>query len=108
MISIVPHPTMSDEKKSVGENLLLREIFQQHAENARHIKSERVWFMSFYCIIDAGSLSLPHSTRSEAVLEYSPILFMLTFLLVSLLTSFGFNAQLEECLRGRPLCRTMW
>lgn len=89
---------MSDESNSVREKLLFAEIFRQNAENARHVKSERIWFMNIYSIIAAGVLSLLHSIRGEAVLEYLLVLFMLAFSLIGLLTSLRLKAELEECL----------
>ncbi len=73
-------------------------LYQQNWENARHIKSERIWFMNIYAIISAGILSLLHTVRGEGLAEVALMVFMCVFSLIGLLTSFRLKAELEECL----------
>ena len=72
-------------------------IFQQNSENARHIKSERIWFMNIYAVITAGVLSLLHTAQGKSILELALLIFMSVFSLIGLLTSFRLKAELEEC-----------
>jgi hypothetical protein len=74
-------------------------IFQQNSENARHIKSERIWFMNIYAMITAGVLSLLHAAQGKSILELGLLVFMSVFSLIGLLTSFRLKAELEECQR---------
>ena len=73
-------------------------VYQQNWENARHIKSERIWFMNIYSFISAGILSLLHSVRGETMLQLSLMGFMCAFSIIGLLTSLRLKAELEECL----------
>lgn len=73
-------------------------IYQQNWENARHIKSERIWFLNTYAVISAGILSLLHGIRGEPFAEVALMVFMCVFSLIGLLTSFRLKAELEECL----------
>ena len=54
-----------------SEKRALITVFQQHWENARHIKYERLSFTNIYAIVSAGILSLLHSIRGDFVLEIS-------------------------------------
>lgn len=72
-------------------------IFQQNSENARHIKSERIWFMNIYAVITAGVLSLLHTVQGKGTVEVALLGFMSVFSLIGLLTSFRLKAELEEC-----------
>src|SRR5580765_4755389 len=73
-------------------------IFRENWENARHIKSQRIWFMNIFSVISAGGLSLIQTFRSGALLQISLLLFMCLFSLMGLLTSLRLRAELEECL----------
>jgi hypothetical protein len=73
-------------------------VYQQNWENARHIKSERIWFMNIYSFISAGILSLLHSVKGEPMLQLSLMGFMCAFSIIGLLTSLRLKAELEECL----------
>lgn len=76
-------------------------IFQQNWENARHIKSERIWFMNIHSVVSAGALSLLPSFRSipsHLTLELTLIFFLFLFSAIGLLTSLRLKAELEECL----------
>jgi hypothetical protein len=35
---------------------IVEPVFRQNWENARHIKSERIWFMSIFSVISAGGI----------------------------------------------------
>lgn len=88
---------MVDEPRSSVTSPLGVMIFQQNSENARHIKSERIWFMNIYSVITAGVLSLLHTAQGKSVLELALLVFMSVFSLIGLLTSFRLKAELEEC-----------
>lgn len=89
----LPPPTPSEKRA-----LLM--VFQQHWENARHIKNERLFFTNIYAVVSAGILSLLHSIRGEFVLEISMLVFLSCFSLIGLLTSLRLKAELENCLRS--------
>ena len=86
-----------------SEKRALLTVFQQHWENARHIKNERLSFMNIYAIVTAGVLSLLHSIRGEFVLEISLLVFLIAFSAIGLLTSLRLKAELENCLRSIEL-----
>jgi hypothetical protein len=73
-------------------------VFRQNWENARHIKSERIWFMNIFSVISAGALSLLQTSRGGTVLQHALLLFMCLFSLIGLLISLRLKAELEECL----------
>lgn len=75
-------------------------MFQQHWENTRHIKNERLSFTNIYAIVSAGILSLLHSIRGEFVLEMSILVFLCCFSVIGLLTSLRLKAELENCLHS--------
>ena len=83
-----------------SEKRALLTVFQQHWENARHIKNERLSFTNIYAIVSAGILSLLHSIRGEFVLEISLLLFLVCFSVIGLLTSLRLKAELENCLHS--------
>lgn len=89
---------MNDRDNILSNATVFATLFQQNWENARHIKSERIWFMNTYSVISAGVLSLLHSIRGEGVLQFALMVFMCLFSLIGLLTSFRLKAELEECL----------
>ncbi len=89
---------MNNNDTNAQHPVLFASIYQQNWENARHIKSERIWFMNTYAFISAGILSLLHSIRGEALLEMAMVGFMCAFSVIGLLTSFRLKAELEECL----------
>ena len=74
-------------------------LFQQNSENARHIKSERIWFMNIYSMITAGVLSLLRGVHGNNLLEIALLVFMCVFSSIGLLTSFRLKAEWEECLQ---------
>jgi hypothetical protein len=82
---------------SIDPNLF-EPIFRQNWENARHIKSERIWFMNIFAMISAGALSLLQTIHSGALLQLSLLLFLCLFSLIGLLISLRLKAELEECL----------
>lgn len=83
-----------------SEKRALLTVFQQHWENARHIKNERLSFTNIYAIISAGILSLLHSIRGEFVLEICILVFLCCFSVIGLLTSLRLKAELENCLHS--------
>src|SRR5437667_5729616 len=84
-----------------SEKRALLAVFQQHWENARHIKNERLSFTNIYAIVSAGILSLVHSL--DGVFEISILGFLCCFSVIGLLTSLRLKAELEECLRNIEL-----
>jgi hypothetical protein len=51
-------------------------VFRQNWEDARHIKSECIWFMNIFSVIRTGALSLLQTIRSGALLQLSLPLFI--------------------------------
>ncbi len=72
--------------------------FNENWQNARHIKSERLSFMTAFSIVSAGVLTLLQSVRSSAVLQVTLLVFMCLFSMFGLLTSLRLKGELEECL----------
>jgi len=72
--------------------------FSENWQNARHIKSERLSFMTAFSLVSAGVLTLLQSVRSSAVLQVTLLVFMCLFSLFGLLTSLRLKGELEECL----------
>ena len=72
--------------------------FEQNWENARHIKSQRIWLMNTYAVISAGVLTFLQHTDGEAKVKVGLLLFMSVFSLIGLMTSLRLKAELEECL----------
>ncbi len=91
---------MPDTPPTPSEKRALLTVFQQHWENARHIKNERLSFTNIYAIVSAGSLSLLHSVRGEFALEASMLVFLCCFSAIGLLTSLRLKAELENCLHS--------
>ena len=89
---------MTDPTSSPFNPVLYASLYQQNWENARHIKSERIWFMNTYAVISAGILSMLHGIRGERTAEVALMAFMCVFSLIGLLTSFRLKAELEETL----------
>jgi len=72
--------------------------FSENWQNARHIKSERLSFMTAFSLVSAGVLTLLQSVRSSAMLQVTLLVFMCLFSLFGLLTSLRLKGELEECL----------
>ena len=53
---------MSKEAPAAIDSPLFEAVFKQNWENARHIKSERIWFMNAFSLISAGVLTLLQSS----------------------------------------------
>jgi len=73
-------------------------VFRQNWENARRIKSERIWPVNIFSVISARALSLLHTSRGGAVLQLALLIFMCLFSLIGLLISLRLKVELEECL----------
>ena len=73
-------------------------VFNENWQNARHIKSERISFLTTFSLINAGVLTFLQSVRSSAVLQVTLLVFMCLFSLFGLLTSLRLKGELEECL----------
>ncbi len=86
-----------------SEKRALIMVFQQHWENVRHIKNERLSFTNIYAIVSAGILSLLHSVTGEFLLEISMLIFLTFFSIIGLLTSLRLKAELEHGLRSVDL-----
>jgi hypothetical protein len=91
---------MTSRQLSPSERRALLIIFQQHWENARHIKNERLSFTNIYAIVSAGILSLLHTVNGEFVFQVSILAFLCSFSLIGLLTTLRLKAELEECLHN--------
>jgi hypothetical protein len=73
-------------------------VFSENWQNARHIKTERISFLTTYSLITAGVLTFLQTVRSSAVLQVALLVFMCLFSLFGLLTSLRLKSELEECL----------
>jgi hypothetical protein len=89
---------MRDPDSAAPPAELFATIFQQNWENARAIKSERIWFMNTYSVISAGSLSLLQGIHGEHVIQLTLILALCLLSLIGLVSSLRLKAELEECL----------
>lgn len=89
---------MSERAHALIHSPLYAMLLQQNCENARHIKSERIWFMNIYAAITAGVLSMMHTLQTQEVIELALLAFMCFFSIIGLLTSLRLKAELEECL----------
>jgi hypothetical protein len=75
----------------------LSAIYQQNWENARFVKSQRMWFMNAFGVINAGVLSLLQGTRGDVVPQIGLVVFMCLFSSIGLVTSLRLKAELEQC-----------
>jgi hypothetical protein len=89
---------MNNKPAADLDSKMFATVFSENWQNARHIKSERISFMTTFSIISAGVLTLLQSMRSSAVLQIALLLFMCLFPLFGLLTSLRLKGELEECL----------
>ena len=89
---------MSKETPAATDPRIFAAVFQENWQSARHIKSERISFMTTFSLISAGVLTFLQSVRSSAVLQVTLLLFMCLFSLFGLLTSLRLKGELEECL----------
>ena len=89
---------MNRENPAVTDASMFAAVFNENWQNARHIKSERISFLTTFSLINAGVLTFLQSVRSSAVLQVALLLFMCLFSLFGLLTSLRLKGELEECL----------
>ena len=89
---------MNKENSAVTNATMFVAAFNENWQNARHIKSERLSFMTAFSLVSAGVLTLLQSVRSSAVLQVTLLVFMCLFSLFGLLTSLRLKGELEECL----------
>jgi hypothetical protein len=73
-------------------------VFSENWQNARHIKTERISFLTTFSFITAGVLTFLQTVRSSAMLQVALLVFMCLFSLFGLLTSLRLKGELEECL----------
>jgi hypothetical protein len=73
-------------------------VFSENWQNARHIKTERISFLTTFSLITAGVLTFLQTVRSSAVLQVALLVFMCLFSLFGFLTSLRLKGELEECL----------
>jgi hypothetical protein len=89
---------MSNKPATDLDSKMFAAIFSENWQNARHIKTERISFMTTFSLVSAGVLTLLQSVRSSAVLQIALLVFMSLFSLFGLLTSLRLKGELEECL----------
>lgn len=89
---------MSNQPPADVDSKMFAAVFSENWQNARHIKSERISFLTTYSIITAGVLTFLQMVRSSAVLQVALLVFMCLFSLFGLLTSLRLKGELEECL----------
>lgn len=89
---------MSNEPPGDLDSKMFAAVFSENWQNARHIKTERISFLTTFSLITAGVLTFLQSVRSSAVLQVALLVFMCLFSLFGLLTSLRLKGELEECL----------
>jgi hypothetical protein len=89
---------VNKESPAVTDASMFAAVFNENWQNARHIKSERLSFMSTFSLISAGVLTFLQSVRSSALLQVALLVFMCLFSVFGLLTSLRLKGELEECL----------
>jgi hypothetical protein len=89
---------MSDEPPTNLDSKMFAAVFSENWQNARHIKTERISFLTTFSLITAGVLTFLQAVRSSAVLQVVLLVFMCLFSLFGLLTSLRLKGELEECL----------
>jgi hypothetical protein len=89
---------MSNKPAADLDSKMFAAVFSENWQNARHIKTERISFMTTFSLISAGVLTLLQSVRSSAVLQLALLVFMSLFSLFGFLTSLRLKGELEECL----------
>lgn len=89
---------MSNKPPTDLDSKMFAAVFSENWQNARHIKTERISFLTTFSLITAGVLTLLQTVRSSAVLQVVILVFMCLFSLFGLLTSLRLKGELEECL----------
>jgi hypothetical protein len=89
---------MSNKPPIDLDSKMFAAVFSENWQNARHIKSERISFLTTFSLITAGVLTFLQTVRSSAMLQVALLVFMCLFSLFGLLTSLRLKGELEECL----------
>jgi hypothetical protein len=89
---------MNNESPADLDSKMFAAVFSENWQNARHIKTERISFLTTFSLITAGVLTFLQTVRSSAVLQIALLVFMCLFSLFGLLTSLRLKGELEECL----------
>ena len=89
---------MSNETLPAPDRTVFVAVFNQNWDNARHIKAERISFMTAFSLVSAGVLTLLQNVRGSALVQIALLLFMTLFSAIGLLTSLRLKGELEECL----------
>lgn len=89
---------MSNEPPTDLDSKMFAAVFSENWQNARHIKTERISFLTTFSFITAGVLTFLQTVRGSAVLQVALLVFMCLFSLFGLLTSLRLKGELEECL----------
>ena len=89
---------MSNKPPTDLDSKMFAAVFSENWQNARHIKTERISFLSTFSLITAGVLTFLQTVRSSAVLQVALLVFMCLFSMFGLLTSLRLKGELEECL----------
>ena len=82
---------MNQQDREQAENL--RELLRQHWLHARHIESERAWFMSVYAAITGGILAYLSTAGSS---ELWPLYFLMVFTLIGFLLNCRWKHAFEH------------
>ncbi|MGE5214402.1 MAG: hypothetical protein ACM3NN_12005 [Nitrospirota bacterium] len=89
---------MTNQPPTDLDSKMFAAVFSENWQNARHIKTERISFLTTYSLITAGVLTFLQTVRSSAVLQVALLVFMCLFSMFGLLTSLRLKSELEECL----------
>lgn len=89
---------MNEKSDSGPYSKMFAAVFGENWQNARHIKTERISFLTTFSLVTAGVLTFLQAVRSSAVLQVALLVFMCLFSLFGFLTSLRLKGELEECL----------
>ena len=89
---------MTNEPPTDLDSKMFAAVFSENWQNARHIKTERISFLTTFSFITAGVLTFLQTVRGSAILQVAVLVFMCVFSVFGLLTSLRLKGELEECL----------
>ncbi|MGZ5545480.1 MAG: hypothetical protein ACXWIU_12470, partial [Limisphaerales bacterium] len=65
---------MSNETLAASDRTVFVAVFNQNWDNARHIKAERISFMTAFSLVSAGVLTLLQNVRGSALIQIALLL----------------------------------
>jgi hypothetical protein len=67
---------MNEESLTDPDSKMFAAVFSENWQNARHIKTERISFLTTFSLVTAGVLTFLQAVRSSAVLQVALLVFM--------------------------------